>query len=197
MSADHRKPVVAFVVLAFLAAAIVCVQRADAQSARFFAAFVGGAGEIHGSVPAPGAFLGSDQARQGTMGPVFEATASARRVTGSTRHDGAPFGRAEANGLRNDSGALSRDHRARPVVEKTDSTPRRGGKATRHYGGPGNGLGALVRAEKSLQATVEGAARGLGPARTAAERVPSGAHRGLSKEERRLRRLVERGHGPR
>ncbi len=197
MSADHRKPVVAFVVLAFVAATIVCVQRADAQTARFFAAFVGGAVEIHGSVPAPGTFVGSDLARQGTIGSAFEALASRDRVTGSTRLDGAPFGRGEGTDLRDDSGELSRDHRARPV-KKADSAPRRGGgEKTRHDRGRGNGLGARVKAEKSLQTTVEGAARGLGPTRRTAEDVPAAVHRGLSKEERRPRRSVERGNGPR
>src|SRR5512139_1433311 len=197
MSADHRKPVVAFVVLAFVAATIVCVQRADAQSARFFAAFVGGAGEIHGSVPAPGAFLGSDESREATIGSAFEAIAWRERVTGSTRLDGAPFGRGEVTGLRDDSGELSRDHRSRPV-KWADSAPRRGGgDMTRHDRGRGNGLGALVRAEKSLHATVEGGARGLGPTRRTAEDDPAAAHRGLGKGERRLRRPVERGNGPR
>jgi hypothetical protein len=45
MSADHRKPVVAFVVLAFLAAALVGVQRADAQAGRLMAAVLGG--DVH------------------------------------------------------------------------------------------------------------------------------------------------------
>ena len=197
MSADHRKPALAFVVLALVAATIVCVQRADAQTARFFAAFVGGAVEIHGSVPAPAAFLGSDRAGQGTIGSAFEALASRDRVTGSTRLDGAPFGRVEGTVLHGESGELSRDHRARPV-KKADSAARRGGgEKTRHDRGRGNGLGALVKAEKSLQGAVEGAVRGLGAARRTAEDVPAAAHRGLGKEMRRLRRSGERGHGPR
>ena len=197
MSADHRKPMVAFVVLAFVAATIVCVQRADAQSARFFAAFVGGAVEIHGSVPAPVAFLGGDESRQGTIGSAFEALASRDRVAGLARLDGAPFGRGEGTSLHDDSGELSPDHRA-GSVKRADSAPRRGGgDKTRHDRGPGNGLGALVKAEKSFQETFEGAARGLGPTRLPAVDVPAGAHRGLSNKERRLRRLAERGNGPR
>ena len=50
MSADHRKPVVAFVVLAFLAAALVGVQRADAQAGRFMAAVLGGDVHAQGQV---------------------------------------------------------------------------------------------------------------------------------------------------
>ena len=197
MSADHRKPALAFVVLALVAATIVCVQRADAQTARFFAAFVGGAVEIHGSVPAPATFVGSDGARPGTIGSAFEALASGDRVTGSTRVDGAPFGKVEGAVFRDDSTELSRDHRARPG-KKADSAPRRGDREkARHDRGRGNGLGALVKAEKSLQGAVEGAARGFGPARRSAEDVPAAAHRGLGKVERRLRRFVERGKGPR
>lgn len=47
MSTDHRKPVVAFVCLAFIAAALVGVQRADAQAGRFLEAFVGSGARVH------------------------------------------------------------------------------------------------------------------------------------------------------
>jgi hypothetical protein len=51
VSADHRKPVVAFVVLACLAAALVGVQRADARSGQFFASLVGVTERVEGSLP--------------------------------------------------------------------------------------------------------------------------------------------------
>lgn len=51
MSADHRKPVVAFIVLAFLAAALVGVQRADAQAGRFLAGVLGSEVHAQGQVP--------------------------------------------------------------------------------------------------------------------------------------------------
>ena len=47
MSTDHRKPVVAFVCLAFIAAALIGVQRADAQAGRFLEAFVGSGARVH------------------------------------------------------------------------------------------------------------------------------------------------------
>lgn len=47
MSTDHRKPVVAFVCLAFIAAALVGVQRANAQAGRFLEAFVGSGARVH------------------------------------------------------------------------------------------------------------------------------------------------------
>jgi hypothetical protein len=50
VSTDHRKPVVAFVVLAFLAAAVVGIHRADADGARFLASVLG-AGQVDGSIP--------------------------------------------------------------------------------------------------------------------------------------------------
>lgn len=50
MSADHRKPVVAFVVLAFIAAALVGIQRADAQTGRFLALVTHGKALVHGAV---------------------------------------------------------------------------------------------------------------------------------------------------
>ncbi|MGH3333751.1 MAG: hypothetical protein ACRDPJ_20845 [Nocardioidaceae bacterium] len=56
MSADHKKPVVAFVVLALLAVAVVCVQfRADAFRARFVAlgSLTLGRTEAHGVVELP------------------------------------------------------------------------------------------------------------------------------------------------
>lgn len=50
MSADHRKPLVAFVVLAFAAAAIVGIQRAEAQAGRFLAAVVGTSVRVQGTL---------------------------------------------------------------------------------------------------------------------------------------------------
>lgn len=51
MSADHRKPVVAFIVLAFIAAALVGIQRADAETGRFLALVIHGKAVVHGTVP--------------------------------------------------------------------------------------------------------------------------------------------------
>lgn len=51
MSADHRKPVAAFVVLVFLAAAIVTIQRADALGGRFVASVLGIGQHVQGVLP--------------------------------------------------------------------------------------------------------------------------------------------------
>jgi hypothetical protein len=52
MSTDHRRPAVAFVVLAFVAAALVGVQKADAQGGRFLAAVVGSDVHARGAIAA-------------------------------------------------------------------------------------------------------------------------------------------------
>jgi hypothetical protein len=52
MSTDHRKPAVAFVALAFAAAALVGVQQADAQGGRFLAGIVGSHAHANGEVAA-------------------------------------------------------------------------------------------------------------------------------------------------
>ena len=87
MSADHRKPVVAFVVLAFLAAALVGVQRADAQAGRFLAAALGSDLHAHGQV------LGVPEATDRpapTALPETLAPASQRTSGSSARAEAAP-----------------------------------------------------------------------------------------------------------
>lgn len=78
MSADHRKPVLAFVVLALVAAGVVGVQRADAQGGRLLAGVVGSSVHVEGTLPAsvdlaeaPG------RARVAALGPVFTSLADA------------------------------------------------------------------------------------------------------------------------
>ena len=51
MSADHRKPVVAFILLAVLAAALVGFQRADARTGQFLASLVGVGDRVEGTLP--------------------------------------------------------------------------------------------------------------------------------------------------
>jgi hypothetical protein len=51
VSADHRKPVVAFVLLALTAATLVGVQRADARGDRLVAALIGAGVQAHGMLP--------------------------------------------------------------------------------------------------------------------------------------------------
>lgn len=77
MSTDHRKPVVAFVCLAFIAAALVGVQRAHAQAGRFLEAFVGSGARVHSATTR---LTGDARRLEGSrrlagLGPGFEVLA--------------------------------------------------------------------------------------------------------------------------
>lgn len=77
MSTDHRKPVVAFVCLAFIAAVLVGVQRADAQAGRFLEAFVGSGARVHSATTLlTGDARGLEASRRlAGLGPGFEVLA--------------------------------------------------------------------------------------------------------------------------
>jgi hypothetical protein len=83
VSLDHRKPVVAFVVLALVVTGLIGMQRADAQGGRLLAAMVGAAAGVHGVLPAPA--RDSEEAavsRVVALGPAFAAlTGGADQVT--------------------------------------------------------------------------------------------------------------------
>lgn len=89
MSADHRKPVVAFVLLALAATALIGAQRAEAQRGQFLAAVIaaGGQGEaVHGLIrPTSAEALEVARARVATLGPVFVALADGSGRVGSRR----------------------------------------------------------------------------------------------------------------
>lgn len=51
MSAQHRKPLAAFIGLAFAAAVMVGVHRADAQTGHFLASVMGSTERVHGLLP--------------------------------------------------------------------------------------------------------------------------------------------------
>lgn len=76
MSADHRKPVVAFVVLALAAAGLIGVQRAEAQHGRLFAAAIAAGGQayaVNGLLPEPGPVDERvSRARVADLGPAFQ-----------------------------------------------------------------------------------------------------------------------------
>lgn len=72
MSADHRKPLVAFVVLAFAAAAIVGIQRAEAQAGRFLAAVVGTSVRVQGTLTSDVAPVEAAIRATG-LGPTFRS----------------------------------------------------------------------------------------------------------------------------
>jgi hypothetical protein len=72
MSTDHRKPAVAFIVLAFAAAALVGVHQADAQAGRFLAAVVGSEAHARGQVAA----TSEARSQEHALGPPFSAFAA-------------------------------------------------------------------------------------------------------------------------
>lgn len=72
MSADHRKPLVAFVVLAFAAAAIVGIQRAEAHAGRFVAAVVGTSVRVQGTLTTDVAPVEA-AIRAAGLGPAFSS----------------------------------------------------------------------------------------------------------------------------
>lgn len=78
MSAEHRKPVLAFVLLAFAAATLIGIQSADARGGRLMAAVIGGTVRVHGSLPLVSSepFEASEEVAD--LGPVFEALRSDR-----------------------------------------------------------------------------------------------------------------------
>lgn len=185
MSTDHRKPVVAFVVLAFIAAALVGIQRADAMNGRFFAAFVGSTGQAHGQ----------SLLAQGDPGRLDGAAgASADRATDNATGGSVTQGRSltqsrsESEGSRRgveersrDRGRVSRDRSARrPALRGSDAASNR----WRH------------RAESPRADRPEKQARGVGRLVADAVGRPSRAlrsmrHRGLGQWHRDLR---PRGH---
>jgi hypothetical protein len=78
VSAEHRKPVMAFVLLAVAAIGVVGLQRADAQPGRFLAAAVGvhaqAQGTLHLSSPA---LTHVAREHAAAMGPLFEVLVTA------------------------------------------------------------------------------------------------------------------------
>ena len=197
MSTDHRKPALAFIVLALAAAVLVGVQRADAHAGRLLAAAIGTTVRVHGTVPSLGG--STELARQGAaIGPVFEelATGSSRTplalvssaifgdspeqppltvaVTGSASEtESASGGESSAGAVAAAFGGLSRGHDVAGVRLHGNSagdTPRQAGKRVAATGSAHKKAG-LDRTEKAQQRAEERALRelrkGLGAGRKA------------------------------
>lgn len=80
MSTDHRKPVVAFVMLALAAALVIGVQQAEAQGGRLLAAPAGVGTHVQGTIVSPTETLDSrDYGRLVDLGPTL---VSLREVVG-------------------------------------------------------------------------------------------------------------------
>ena len=197
MSADHRKPFLAFVVLAFVAAAIVGVQRADAQPGRFLAAVVGTAVRVQGTLPADEVPFDAARHRLAALGPGFatlgdDDPASIRRLAGSVdasaRGETSRVREDRASGPARDKEPSEKARRGRPTQDDA-RTPGRRSEAREKALGP---AGASAESSgKGVRATAE-------VLETAASKVarhsPEVSERGHS----RLRRLLARaGHGPR
>lgn len=77
MSAEHRKPVAAFVMLALMAAGVIGIQRAEAQAGRLLVAMIGTSAEVHGTLPAVSETTRAvSLARSSDLGPAFVALAA-------------------------------------------------------------------------------------------------------------------------
>jgi hypothetical protein len=146
VSAQHRKPVVAFVLLACLAVAIVGVRAAEGSKGRFIAAPVGVAAEVHGTIPGQSeADRRSAAERVEALGPAFAAlngdaatvtilsdagaavstTAGPRptslaRGTGTASRDSAPRDSAPLDGTTRDQ--TTRDQTRRDQTRRDQTT---------------------------------------------------------------------------
>lgn len=72
MSAEHRKPLAAFVLLAFVAALVVGVQRADAETG-FLASVMGSTTRVQGVLPELSAASSLSEGELRRLGPAFGA----------------------------------------------------------------------------------------------------------------------------
>ncbi len=172
MSADHRKPVVAFVVLAFIAAAIVGVQRADAHNGRFFAAFVGGTGQSHGSLLVAEAPAAAGRGQKRALGAAFTAL-SAPDANIASPAAGPTAGNARERGaVRRNPHEVSRGG----TVRRPDPGPHAGrGRSGREAGKPALPHGKAAAAVKSGERDLARSHRGLAGGSRRATDVGRGA----------------------
>ena len=164
MSADHRRPVVAFVMLALVAAALVGIDRADARGGRLLVAVIGAGARVHGAVPALTDVSGLSvraAARWAPLGFSVEAVMQHR-----------------AAGSRRAAGRVSSPHAAsrRSLEAVTPASTRRGASSASrmpvahdHIAAPDvHGSGSVAQqpaqqpAQHSAQHSSHGHAHGLG-----------------------------------
>lgn len=168
--ADHRKPVVAFVLLACAAAVLIGMQRAEAQSGRFFTSFLGLTARVEGALPGTGRFVAGPRAATPAEeawfsgladavsdgGPSSEArpaaaapTAVGHRGSPSSRKDAAEAGRTETRGVGMEPAGKATVRAGRRLVMSLGRTsPGQAGftSARRHSNGVGRvGRDALHR----------------------------------------------------
>lgn len=137
MSAEHRKPAVAFAVLALVAATLVGMQRADAQGGSFLAAVAGATVRVQGTVPRGAVHLAAT-ARDGgaALGPALDAVLTEARERSGGRDTAA----ALVGTLGPDTASESRTapksrHRAEPR-EQVRIAPAAGRAGSSRAAGP-------------------------------------------------------------
>ena len=184
MSADHRKPFLAFVVLAFVAAALVGVQRADAQPGRFLAAVVSTTVRVQGTLPASEVSLDAARQRLASLGPALaalgeHAPASILPVAGSvdtSAHDETSRVRGDREtGPARDTEPSEKARRGRPSLEDERTAGRRAEALEK----------ARDKAHEAAGTSAERTGKGM---RAAAEANAA------SKVARRAQEVSERGH---
>jgi len=191
VSADHRKPFLAFVALALVAAALVGVQRADAQPGRFLAAAIGTTVRVQGTLPASELSLDVARHRLVSLSPAFAT------LTGHTPALVRPLVRggkaavaehAEHAGPRRSGGAStsrSEERRSRHVSEHGWPGADALDKAVRDGR---EGLDGLrTRSRASLESLRKAASMGMAGRSRPSEHARSGLRRALERVGRRFR----------
>lgn len=186
MSADHRKPFLAFVVLAFIATALVGVQRADAQPGRFLAAVVSTTVRVQGTLPASEVPLDAARHRLASLGPAFAALG--QHVPGFVRPQAGSVDTSARDGM-------SRVRGDRETGSPRDAEPsekaRQGRPSQADERAAGRRAGALEKARDNAHEAAGTSAQRTGKhVRAAAEALEKAA----SKVARRAAEVSERAH---
>lgn len=219
VSAEHRKPAVAFAILALVAATLVGIQRADAQAGRLLAAVAGATVRVQGTLPAQAAAL-ADTAREhgAALGPAFEvvlADAHDRsprrgqpglldsltedRTATAHRRPGSKARQSSASGPH--TGVRAVAHRpgssrtagnvAGPGAARSQARGHRRDHAADRAGGRGEGS-ANARATGGAQRAMRGAGRRLPKALLTAQRRTERLERVAERRAARAQRTAER-----
>jgi hypothetical protein len=170
MSTDHRKPVVAFVCLAFIAAALIGVQRADAQAGRFLEAFVGSGVRVHSDTLLTGEVRRLEGGKRlAGLGPGFEVLAELSPGAGPARTEKP----GEPRTKRGRAGEVNRGASGKRPELKADGS-RHGRDSQRADRLSENHVATAVRTARQAARDARGAARDL------AEDARGPEHRGAA-----------------
>lgn len=152
VSADHRKPFLAFIALAVLAAAIVGVQGAEARPGRFLAAAIGAGATVHGTLMISAdhdVAVGDEHTLRGLPGHVWHEGRVDRGLepagrSHSAKHEpGAGAAKRSLDAVRESvvRAARAAARKDRKVVERAAAAARGAAAAARN----GHVLGGLLR----------------------------------------------------